>query len=115
MSERRQRHTGTKASVPKPKPTQSTTTPSTPKPAPQNATAPSPQPEPTTQPKLNPNAISVGDLAKLLSRVGGTEIAPEVIEQDIEEGMPTNPDGTVSVVHYAAWLVQEMTQHERPS
>jgi hypothetical protein len=59
--------------------------------------------------------MSVIDLAKLLSRVGGTEIAPEVIEQDIEEGMPTNPDGTVSVVHYAAWLVQEMTQHERPS
>jgi len=113
VSERKQGHTGTKASVPKPKPTQSNTTPSTPTPPPQSPAPP--QPEPTTQPKLNPNAMSVNDLAKLLSRVGGTEIAPEVIEQDIEEGMPTNPDGTVSVVHYAAWLVQEMTQHERPS
>ena len=98
MSERKQEHAGTKASVPKPKPTQSPTPPDT-----------------ATQPKLNPNAMSVNDLAKLLSRVGGTDIAPEVIEQDIEEGMPTNTDGTVSVVHYAAWLVQEMTEHERPS
>ncbi len=111
MSERKQGHTGSKASVPKPKLTQNTATPTPPTPAPQGPTPP----DTATQPKLNPNAMSVIDLAKLLSRVGGTDIAPEVIEQDIEEGMPTNPDGTVSVVHYAAWLVQEMTQHERPS
>jgi hypothetical protein len=27
-----------------------------------------------------------------------------MIAADIRDGAPTNPDGTVNLVHYAAWL-----------
>jgi hypothetical protein len=32
----------------------------------------------------------------------------EAIRRDLEGGAPTNIDGTVNLVHYAAWLLKEM-------
>ncbi len=31
-----------------------------------------------------------------------------MIREDIAEAAPANADGTVNLVHYAAWLVREM-------
>jgi hypothetical protein len=31
-----------------------------------------------------------------------------MLEMDIEDGAPTNPDGTINLVNYAAWLVEGM-------
>lgn len=62
--------------------------------------------EPT---RMNPTAIAVADAARLLSAAGGRSVTPEQIEADIEAGMPTNPDGTINLVRYAAWLVKEMS------
>jgi hypothetical protein len=58
-------------------------------------------------PTLNPSALSVADAAKLLSRVGGERVTPAMIEADRTSGAPTNPDGTLHLVHYAAWLAKE--------
>ena len=30
-----------------------------------------------------------------------------MIRGDIDDGAPTNPDGTVNLVHYAAWLAMK--------
>ena len=57
----------------------------------------------------NPRAMPVADLARLLSAVGGHSVTPEMIEADIVSGAPTNPDGTIDLVHYCAWLVREMS------
>ncbi len=65
------------------------------------------QPERTTG-GLNPAALSVTDTARLLTRVGGQPISESMIERDIEEGLQTNADGTINLVHYAAWLVRDM-------
>ena len=35
------------------------------------------------------------------------EQRPE-LRRDVEAGAPVNPDGTINLVHYAAWLVKEM-------
>lgn len=59
-------------------------------------------------PGLNPNALSLADAARLLSRVGGKPVLVEMLQADVEDGAPTNADGTVNLVHYAAWLVKEM-------
>jgi hypothetical protein len=32
----------------------------------------------------------------------------EMIEADVDDGAPVNPDGTLNLVHYAAWLVKEI-------
>jgi hypothetical protein len=57
---------------------------------------------------LNPNALTSANLARLLSRVGGQPISEEMIEADLMAGAPLNSDGTINLVHYCAWLLQEM-------
>ena len=58
---------------------------------------------------LNPAALSVEDAAKVLSRVGGKPVTADMLEADINAGAPTNADGTINLVHYAAWLVKKMS------
>ncbi|MCL4196218.1 MAG: hypothetical protein KJZ69_01885 [Phycisphaerales bacterium] len=59
---------------------------------------------------LNPAALSVTDTARTLTRVGGRPITEAMIERDIDDGAPTNADGTINLVHYAAWLVRDMAE-----
>jgi hypothetical protein len=61
------------------------------------------------KPALNPTALPVADAARLLSAAGGQRIAVEMLNADIEAGAPTNPDGTLNLVHLAAWLIKEMS------
>lgn len=57
---------------------------------------------------LNPNALTVSNAARLLTRVGGQLVTVEMLQADIDAGAPANADGTINLVHYAAWLVKEM-------
>ena len=57
---------------------------------------------------LNPMALPIEDAARALSRLGGSPITEAMLRADIESGAPTNTDGTINLVHYAAWLVREM-------
>ncbi len=59
-------------------------------------------------PQLNPQALRLDVLARILSASGGRQVSVENLEADIEGGAPTNPDGTINLVNYAAWLVGEM-------
>ncbi len=63
---------------------------------------------------LNPAALSVTDTARLLTRVGGQAISEAMIERDIDDGAPTNGDGTINLVHFAAWLVRDMAERGSP-
>lgn len=56
---------------------------------------------------INPNAITPADAARLLSAAFREQITAEMIEADIAAGAPTNGDGTINVLHYAAWLIME--------
>lgn len=58
--------------------------------------------------KLNPTALPVAEAARLLSAVGGQAVTVEMLQANIAAGAPTNADGTLNLVHYAAWLVREM-------
>jgi hypothetical protein len=55
-------------------------------------------------------AIPLSDAAKLLSKVSGQAIDPEMLAEDIAAGAPVNADGSLNLVHYAAWLVKEASQ-----
>ncbi len=59
-------------------------------------------------PSLNPAALTPEDAARLLSRVGGSAVPAALLHADHEAGAPQNADGTINLVHYAAWLVKEM-------
>ena len=57
---------------------------------------------------LNPSALAVADAARLLSRVSGQSISESMLNNDIALGAPTNANGTINLIHYAAWLAKEM-------
>ena len=59
---------------------------------------------------LNPASLAVGDTAQLLAKVSGEKITEMMIEADRTAGAPANPDGTLHLVHYAAWLAQEFNK-----
>lgn len=63
--------------------------------------------EPSRKP-MNPTALTLADAARLLARVGSPSITEAMLRDDVAAGAPTNADGTVNLVHYAAWLVKEM-------
>lgn len=60
--------------------------------------------------RLSPAALSVADAARVLTRLGGGEVTEAMLRADIDAGAPTNPDGSINLVHYAAWLVKEMAR-----
>ena len=59
--------------------------------------------------RLNPAALGVADAALVLTRIGGKPVTEEMLRADIDAGAPTNANGTINLVHYAAWLVKEMS------
>ena len=59
--------------------------------------------------RLNPAAMSPTDAARVLTRVGGSPVTEDMLRADIAAGAPTNADGSVNLVHYAAWLVKEVS------
>lgn len=61
-------------------------------------------------PQLNPQALRLPDLARVLSASGGRSVTVQMLEADLEDGAPTNPDGTINLVNYAAWLVKGMAR-----
>lgn len=64
---------------------------------------------PAASPKLNPAALSIGDLATLLSKAGGRKVTVQMIREDLQAGAPANADGTLHLVHYTAWLASQVT------
>ena len=56
---------------------------------------------------INPQGLRLEDLVRILSAMTSWPITVGIIQEDIEAGAPLNPDGTMSVVQYAAWLVKE--------
>ena len=66
-------------------------------------------PSSASTPGLNPAALPIEDAAKVLSRMGRKLVTADMLEADIDAGAPTNEDGSINLVHYAAWLVKEMS------
>lgn len=48
--------------------------------------------------KKNPLALTPAELAEFLN------VPQATINRHIEDGAPTSADGTINLVHYAAWL-----------
>ena len=61
---------------------------------------------------MNPNALVPADAARLLTKAGGEPVTEEMIRADLDDGAPLNRDGTLNLVHYAAWLVKELSDRD---
>jgi hypothetical protein len=60
------------------------------------------------KPSLSPTSLTVADAARLLTKAGGHPVTVAMLDVDLAAGAPANPDGTINLVHYGAWLVREM-------
>lgn len=58
---------------------------------------------------LNPASLSIEQMAKLLSQAGGQKVLAATIAADVAAGAPRNKDGTLHLVHYTAWLVEQIS------
>ena len=52
-------------------------------------------------------ALTPAQAAKILAAAGNRRITEAMVRADLEAGAPTNADGTVNLVHYAAWMARE--------
>lgn len=57
----------------------------------------------------NLTALPEDQVAKLLRHAGSEHLRVEAIRADLVAGAPVNPDGTLNLVPYGAWLVRELT------
>ena len=56
---------------------------------------------------LKITALQPEVLVKLLKQAGSRTASPEMIATDLASGTPRNPDGTINLIEYAAWLAKE--------
>ncbi len=68
------------------------------------------EPEKSAPTRANPAALTVADAARLLAKAGGEPVTEAMIRADITDGAPTNADGTVNLLHYAAWLARKSSE-----
>lgn len=59
-------------------------------------------------PGLKLTALSITDAAKVLTKASGRAIHEAALRSDIDAGAPVNADGTINLIHYAAWLTKEI-------
>jgi len=57
--------------------------------------------------KISLIALTKEQLVDLLTKVGSAGISMSALESCIGSGMPVNDDGTINLIHYAAWLLRE--------
>ena len=48
----------------------------------------------------------------MLTALGQRPVTVEMLQHDIDDGAPTNADGTINLVHYAAWLNKELAKND---
>jgi hypothetical protein len=51
-------------------------------------------------------AIRTKKLVEILQKSGSREVTEETIAADIEAGAPVSENGTINMIEYAAWLVE---------
>ena len=56
--------------------------------------------------------VAFGGKARILTASGTKPVTVGMFRNDIDAGAPTNPDGTINLVAFAAWLVKEMGRGE---
>jgi len=64
------------------------------------------------KPSLSPTSLTVADAARLLTKAGSQPVTIAMLEADLAAGAPVNTDGSINLVHYAAWLAREMSARD---
>ena len=57
---------------------------------------------------IDPQALTLEEVARLLSAAGGKKVTAVQIQTDLEAGAPQRPDDRINLVHYVAWLARQL-------
>lgn len=60
---------------------------------------------------VDPLHITIEDAAKLLAAASNQIVDPEALRRHVAAGAPSHADGTINLVHYAAWVTREILNH----
>lgn len=58
--------------------------------------------------------LTVPELVNLLAENGSENISTAAMKKYLAEGAPANPDGTIDLVAFTAWLLKKPTKSEAP-
>ena len=59
---------------------------------------------------LKLTALSPENVVQLLKRAGCRDMTMELLERDIDAGLPVNGDGTINLIEYTAWMIREVNR-----
>lgn len=65
-------------------------------------------PKTSSNQAVNPMALSIDEVSRLLSAAGSKRITPEQVQADVDRGMPIGADSKINLIHYTAWLAREV-------
>jgi hypothetical protein len=54
--------------------------------------------------------LPLPEAAALFARFRARHTTVDAIRADLAAGAPANPDGTLNLIHYAAWLARELAK-----
>ncbi len=57
-------------------------------------------------------ALSVEAVVLLLKRSGSQQVSVDSVRADLAAGAPQNPDRTLNLIAYGAWLVRDLARRE---
>ena len=58
---------------------------------------------------LRLTALSIDQVAKILSAAGSRRITEQMIQEAIEAGAPTLTDGRINLIEFTAWLEKDLS------
>ena len=56
-------------------------------------------------------ALTSEQVMDVLVKSGFRDMTLELLHSDFELGAPRNPDGTVNLIHYMAWILKEINSN----
>jgi hypothetical protein len=65
-------------------------------------------PDGTERPSMSLTHLPLGDVARILAKSGAPSLTEDMVREDLEAGAPCNPDGTINLISYTAWLVRAL-------
>ena len=60
--------------------------------------------------RINLNALSIEELAQVISAAGKKKVTAEQVQADVDAGAPCGQDGRIDLLRYAAWLAREVNR-----
>ena len=60
------------------------------------------------KPAMSLSAMPADEVVRLLRAAGSERVTAEMLQADLDSGAPVNGDGSINLLHLAAWIAREV-------